>query len=264
MDEISFLVEETLQLSFLKEVDQIEECREKVVQIPEAKTQEGLIYHIQQSASVVIIRSFCSQDIAKDYENMMNHPEMYPSLRLAQIDQNIEKLKFIPMSYAHAEFINNSVHNQRYPLDEEQICNISDQGYSWWLVPREDGFEVVTRIIHGTSDEVVKLGPLGDRSTAQNFLKKFGAFFQEQNLSLSLIVEPHRFRFTVPDEGLKEELIQLFEYGEIGPDIESLFGLLAKANKETELESVWFYLNELAAMRRFWIQVCYDISSERF
>ncbi len=42
-----------------------------------------------------------------------------------------------------------------------------------------------------------------------------------------------------------------------------LFKLLSKkADSDGTLESLWYYFQELASIRRFWIQVQYDLESK--
>jgi hypothetical protein len=63
------------------------------------------------------------------------------------------------------------------------------------------------------------------------------------------------------DEFILDELQDFFEYGILGQGIRDLFKLLIKRlQNHSDLETLWIYLQELSAMRRFWIQINYDIS----
>ena len=86
------------------------------------------------------------------------------------------------------------------------------------------------------------------------------ALMQKAGLNLNIQNETNRVQFNDGEEFLLEELKDLFEFGLIGEGLENLFKLLARRiNGHSQLETLWLYINEIAAMRRFWIQVQYDL-----
>jgi hypothetical protein len=75
--------------------------------------------------------------------------------------------------------------------------------------------------------------------------------------------ETKRVQFNDCEEFILEELKDIFEFGVITDTFRDLFKILAKNTHDTALlEGTWFYIHELAAMRRFWIQIQYDLNPE--
>jgi hypothetical protein len=75
--------------------------------------------------------------------------------------------------------------------------------------------------------------------------------------------EVNRVQFNECDDFILEELRDLFEVGVITKTFQDLFRILSKkVDDKSLLEETWFYFNELAAMRRFWIQIQYDLNAE--
>lgn len=265
MDEIDFLVSETF-----KHFHENYQKAEDVIATPEVAkfrpglpTDPGILYHIQKSPSVFVIRTLVSQNIREDYLRIMESPEDYPSLRLTPGDSHELESRlrfFIVDNQYQAEVIHDQLNNRRFPVDEEMMCNLSDPGFSWWMTMKEGTLQVAFNLSSSLDDCAYKLGPLGDRELAvKNFLQ-FGELLSRSGLLLSVQNEPNRVVFEEGEKLLLEDLQDLFEMGVIGDGISDLFRLLAKkSNPKGELESTWYYFQELASIRRFWIQVQYDL-----
>jgi hypothetical protein len=72
--------------------------------------------------------------------------------------------------------------------------------------------------------------------------------------------EPNRVVFDEDEKLLLDDIRDIFEMGVIGSGITDLFRLLAKKNADDgAMESLWYYFQELASIRRFWIQIQYDL-----
>ena len=81
-------------------------------------------------------------------------------------------------------------------------------------------------------------------------------------LMLSIQNEPNRVIFEEEEKLLIQDIQDLFEMGVIGDGLSELFRLLAKKSVESgTMESLWYYFQELACIRRFWIQIQYDLES---
>lgn len=277
MDDIQFLLTETLshfdknypekdslvvnpdEYSFAWDSEQSSESEG----LPETA---GLLYHIQKSTSLFVIRTFISSNIRRDYDEVVNSPENYPSLRLIETD-SIEdlsaKLRFFTVdNLCHAELIHEYVNNRRFPRFEENVCNISDPGFSWWMVKKEKKFQVALTLSLSSEDGMIKLGPLGDHQVALKRMSEFESLLSDVGLALNFQMETNRFVVEgSEDDLLMDDLRDLFEFGVIGDDLANLFRLLAiKLPSDPRLETTWFYFEELAAMRRFWIQTFYDLT----
>lgn len=225
----------------------------------------GILYHIQKSTSIFVIRTWVSQNIREDYRAVLTAPEIYPSLRLLEggSDSVVERLRFFPVDeLSQAEIIHDQLSNRRFPVNEEMMCNLSDPGFSWWLTKKDGSFHVSFTLSVIGSSTTVKLGPLGDQQLALHSFQALEHLFQEAGLVLNVQNEMNRVQFSDGEEFLIEELQDLFEYGVVSEGLTQLFKLLARNIADhAQLESAWFYLQELACMRRFWIQIEFDINS---
>ena len=270
MDDIGLMVDETFRhhkIHFLKEEineeeESLPEDHEVINLLPE---EAGLIYHLQKSTSLFVIRTLVVHNIKETYLKILQNPEEYPSLRLLEGGScDVEKkLRFhIFDEISQAEVVHDQINNRRFPIFEESICNLSDPGFSWWLSPKNDGFQIsFTLSVHAEGS--TKLGPLGDHGLALKFFQKMEEIVQESGLVLNIQNEVNRVQFNQGEEFILTELKDLFELGVIGEGLTSFFSLMSKRVKEiSQLETLWFYLKELAAMRRFWIQVEYDLGND--
>lgn len=268
MDEMEFLVNQTLnhfQQNF--NAEKVPTIGEDLYFDPqdELPTAPGVIYHIQRTASVFVIRTFVSANIRDDYRQMIIMPENYPSLRLLEggKDKIADCLRFFIVENKYqAEIIHDQLNNRRFPKDEEMICNLSDPGFSWWMTKREQGFQVAFTLSAGVDEAPLKLGPLGDHQLAMKKFQEFSEIMSEANLPMNIENEMNRVQFGEGEDFLLEELKDIFEFGVVSDGLSDLFKILAKQFADhTQLETIWYYLNELAAIRRFWIQVQYDLNS---
>lgn len=266
MDEIELLVEQTLShynhnFSMKKFEDGDELIFDAQDELPSAP---GIIYHIQQTSSIFVVRTLVSQNIRDDYRLIVIAPENYPSLRLIEgTDQRVtEKLRFfIVENQYQAEIIHDQLNNRRFPVDEEMICNLSDPGFSWWLTKKGLSFQLSFTLSVGMDESPIKLGPLGDHQLALRNFQDLAQILSQAQLPVNIQNEMNRVQFEEGDEFLLEEFRDLFELGVVNQGLSDLFKILARQLKDhSKLETIWYYLHELAAMRRFWIQIQYDLN----
>ncbi len=268
MDDIEFLVSETFKhfhTNYQKSEEEVVARPEAGVLHPGLPTDPGVLYHIQKSPSVFVIRTLVSQNIREDYLKILESPEDYPSLRLVETDVNeIEShLKFFIVENQHqAEMIHDQLNNRRFPKDEEMMCNLSDPGFSWWMTKKEGRLQVAFNLSSRVEDGTVKLGPLGDRELALKSFMQFAELLNRSGLPLLIQNEPNRVVFEEEEKLLIDDIQDLFEMGVIGTGMTDLFRLLAKKSLEDgAVESLWYYFQELASIRRFWIQIQYDVNA---
>ena len=271
MDEIELLVEETFK-HFQENFPQTtaEGDMKGPVTLPEENDSypenPGVIYHIQKTSSVFVIRTIVSPNIRHDFIRILERPEDFPSLRLLEggTGDLTEKLKFfIVENPSEAEIIHDQLHNRRFPVHEELMCNLSDPGFSWWLTKKPKGFQISFTMSVAQDENTIKLGPLGDRELAIRNFQVFEALVTSAGIEINVQNELNRVQFTDCEEFLQEELKDVFEFGVITQTLRDLFKILARKIKDSSsLEESWFYIHELAAMRRFWIQIQYDLNAE--
>jgi hypothetical protein len=276
MDEIELLVEETYKHFEARETNQHDSLRfegteenEESEELPETALlpeEAGLIYHVQKTNSVFVIRTFVSHNIREDFAKIIARPEDYPSLRLVEGESDIHtKLKFFMVEeLAHAEIIHDQLHNRRFPVNEEMMCNLSDPGFSWWLTKKTDGFQISFNLsVSADSENTIKLGPLGDRELAIRYFQVLASLVASAGIEMNIQNEMNRVQFSDCEEFILEELKDIFEFGVVTETLKDLFKILSHANSEhSQLQETWFYLHELAAMRRFWIQISFDLNVE--
>lgn len=268
MDDIEFMVAETFK-HFHETYGGVQEQKPVLPQVSDEEElanhpdQPGLIYHLQRSTSVFVIRTLASKNIRQDMQKILQEPELYPSLRLLESgsDDVESRLRFFILeNHLQAEIIHDQIANRRFPIHEEMLCNLSDPGFSWWLDKKESGFQL-SFTMSVSSDHTVKLGPIGDQQLALKSFKLMESLLQSAGLALNVQNEMNRVQFNEGEEFLLEELKDMFEYGVVGEGLQDLFCLLARRTSDhSELETLWLYLQELAAMRRFWIQIQYDLA----
>ncbi len=271
MDEIELLVAETFK-HFHENYGQ-NEVTDSPFMMPEGEEEEtlfpegpGILYHVQKSKSVFVVRTMVSQNIREDYKQIMDRPEDYPSLRLLEggIEDLATKLKFfIVENPFQAEIIHDQLHNRRFPIDEEMMCNLSDPGFSWWLTKKPKGFQLAFTMSVASDENTVKLGPLGDRELAVRNFQVLEELITSAGIGMNIQNEMNRVQFTDCEEFILEELKDVFEFGVVTQTLTDIFKILSKQVQDKgPLETTWFYLQELAAMRRFWIQIQFDLNAE--
>jgi hypothetical protein len=260
MDEIELLVAETFR-HFEENFSKTPQREEEEFLLPDGP---GVIYHVQKSSSIFVLRTLTSRSLRDDYRHILERPEDYPSLRLLEggPDEVSGRLKFFVVDdLSQAEIIHDQLNNRRFPVHEEMICNLSDPGFSWWLTKKEKGFQISFNL-SVASESSVKLGPLGDRELAVRSFQAFEALVSSAGIEMNIQNEVNRVQFTDCEEFILEELKDVFEFGVITDTLKDLFKILAKRSSAvSNLETTWFYLQELAAMRRFWIQIQYDLGN---
>jgi len=270
MDDIEFMVAETFRHfreNYQTEMPEVPSAEEALKNESEENDMisrgPGIIYHLQKSTSLFVVRTFVSQNLQADYNQILEFPENYPSLRLLETGAHSlsDKLRYFPLDHhVQAEIIHDLISNRRFPIHEEMMCNLSDPGFSWWLSKKASGFQLSFTLSVNGDGEPVKLGPIGDQQLAMRNFQLLGLLLNEAGLNLNVENESNRVQFNDGEEFLLEEIKDLFEFGVVGEGLENLFKLLARRIKDhSQLETLWFYLQEVAAMRRFWIQIQYNL-----
>lgn len=271
MDEIEHLVSETFKHFYQHhpehEMDFPEFAPdEKVEEVFELPEGPAILYHVQKSSSVFVIRTMVTHNVKEAYGKIIDRPEDYPSLRLLENgDQNLaQKLKFFVVdNFDQAEIIHDQLHNRRFPIKEEMLCNLSDPGFSWWLTKKQKGFQISFTMSVAADENTTKLGPLGDRELAVRNFQVLSELIELAGIDMNIQNETNRVQFTDCEEFILEELKDIFEFGVVTQTLNDIFRIIAKqVQDDSSLQTTWFYLQELAAMRRFWIQIEFDLNAE--
>jgi hypothetical protein len=264
-NEFNFLTEETVRLSeglsdreFEREfllsslgereghalIDQLQSQERTFPQAP------GLVYHLIKSGTTFSVRGVacdCIDDIANDLYSGEKH--ILRALRIEEKDLDEELLFFETEDQDQAEIIADAIFNKRFPLEEDILCNISDPGFSWWYARTSDGFRVNFKSHKLTdSGERIKLGPIGDVVVAAIRINRLKDHFKFHMPISEIIINEKQFVLKSSDatHPILKELMEIFELGIISDDS----ALLCELDKTLKL-----YLKEIAATRRFWLQI---------
>lgn len=230
---LDFLLQETFALAEMA----------KVIAKP---ASPGLIYRIDDGGSTFCVRALATKNIDHEFNNLN-----FAALKITE-DFPLESLFYFELpTIEQAEAVIEQLCNRRFPKQEDSLCNISDPGFSWWMDLQSDRFEIFFRS-HGINraDKYIQLGPIGDQKMATLRLG------QVQNLIRSSF-QVNEFSNT--SKG--------FAIGTLKPDhlgFKSFRDIFLKGDNQTSLESfpengfgrtLYFYFQELAAIRKFWIEL---------
>jgi hypothetical protein len=212
----------------------------------------GLLYRIDKGISTFCLRGLASEDLMWDIEAIERQDvDVMRSLKINEEEQIQEVRFFETDDYPMAETIVDQMINRRFPRQESMLCNLSDPGFSWWMDEGHGKFAIYFQS-HGIERDssLVQLGPLGDPMIAYRRLGR----------ALSVL---RRF-FPINEYGVTEKVFEIsttnashqgyeafaniFLHGEF-PFQEILSELTG------EEHTLFLYLREVAALRRFWLTV---------
>lgn len=230
--------------------------------LPEAVA--GILYHLEIKASTFVIRIWPSLNLAEDYQQIIDQPENYPSLRLLGDEIPVEqKLKFFESdSFILAQEIKKQLGNKRFPIFEEHILNVSDPSDSWWVVKEKSQLRVFFKLSRTESmDKLIKLGPLGDTELAVEMFTKLYGYFQMLFPIADYSCDHGQLNIRCEREHdpVFKALVQIFEQGDADHEFWNyLRELEVQAQHKPYLESLQkanFFIMQIATMRRFWLQI---------
>lgn len=212
----------------------------------------GLIYRLDKGISTFCLRGLASEDLMWDVEAIERQDvDVMRSLKINEESQLEEVNFFETDDYAMAETIADHMINRRFPRQESMLCNLSDPGFSWWMDEGSGKFSIYFQS-HGIERDssLVQLGPLGDPMIA----------FRRLGRALGIL---RRF-FPINEYGVTEKAFEIsttnashegyeafakiflmgeFPFQEILPQLSG------------EEHTLFLYLREVAALRRFWLTV---------
>lgn len=231
------------QLSFLEE-DILEEspiCEMTEFLYPD---HSGIIIDLERSGGTVKFHVEAVESLLKFRQNL-DFPENFEATpdRLTEWLENKDQLIFFEtVNFYRAELLRDQFNGKRFPLREEWLCNLSDPGFSWWLVRNDDCSVSIKFQSYGIDDRsrATKLGPIGDKNFTLAMLEKYQEQFKK-NFDLASISFDQRSVTFHPKHKLAKNfhrLVDLLSTGE---------------NDESNLSSELLFLDELIDCRKLWI-----------
>ncbi len=257
MDDLSFLVNQTLKGQSCDWIEADDEGWEPEVEVPLAPAKPGLFFHVDYHGGTFVIRSLLSDDLSIDLSKIKASPEDYPTLRLLSEGRvKWHKLNYFPCEFREeAEMLHQRLGMRRFPVKEENVCNISDPGFSFWLEKSTQGFTLHPKI-KNLATNTQRIGPVLDFKIAQRRWSELAQVFSELPVVIEFRQESGSLCFYTEESWLNEAFESIFRNGEFTQELSDVFKLLAKRSKELPLlETAWYFLQEAALARRFWIKV---------
>jgi hypothetical protein len=211
----------------------------------------GVIFKVEKGPSTICIRVLPAENLEQSSQQLIDKNQDY--LRVLKVDNNdeLQSLKFFETSsYRWGVVIQQQLANQRFPIEEDRFCNISDPGFSWWMEKGTDWFRIhFKNICFSERSKVVKLGPLGELFDSKSSLLEFSEYIKGLFPMDEFVCSERHLSVHSHPQFLSQffELKNLFLRGEM-PYIE---------NRENEKIIEMF--TQICVLRKFWSQIESDI-----
>jgi hypothetical protein len=248
-------VQPSVLITSVPEIPVMEEVGEIAPGLPQGA---GLLYRIEKGQSTFCLRILPCHNIESSYSKIESgESSQRKILKLNEEDALDEVSFFETFDYALAEVLTDQFANRRWPYHEEQVCNISDPGHSWWMhLDEQNGiFKIYFRIQSiETHKNLIQLGPIADLKLAQFCFRDaqalFSSLFPVEEFSLSdkyLLVKT----FDVGSQNF-QKLASLFLTGD-----SHVLGTKTPAN--AQMKTLHLFLRELALSRKFWMDLTHKL-----
>lgn len=225
----------------------------------------GIIYKLDSSIGTFCVRGFPTENIALSMKelNKTTGPKR-SQLKLSPEDGLTQVKFFVTKSLELAEAIKEQIVNRRFPHQEDSVCNISDPGFSWWMNADElnentedsGRFEIFFKA-HSVNrmEKFIQLGPIGDSSLAAQRMNQARALLSDSFPISEYSCDEKNFSIATskPDHLGFIAFKNIFLHGENETELENF--------PETPVgRSLFYYFQELATVRKFWIEVKASLS----
>lgn len=219
----------------------------------------GLLFVFARTGPTFCLRGIVAKCIKDEYEKIKSDYLLLSDyFRLEADEENIDHVRFHETgSVELAEVIRDQFFNRRFPIEEDVLCNLSDPGFSWWLRKGTMACDLYFRS-HGVNraQELVGLGPMGDRGIAS---LRFRSLLEQ----LSMLGSITELNCTEKQVGFKIAPVSLDLMKEWTDFLE--FGILPqnflRHLEELKDKTLYYYTQELAALRVFWIEIEHELKN---
>lgn len=225
----------------------------------------GIIYKLDSSIGTFCVRGFPTENIALAMKDIYKSTSPKRSqLKLGEEDGLSQVKFFVTKSVELAEAIKEQIVNRRFPHQEDSVCNISDPGFSWWMNADElnemgeasGRFEIFFKA-HGVNrmDKFIQLGPIGDSTLAIQKMNQARTLLNDSFPIIEYSCDEKNFSVATskPDHLGFIAFKNIFLHGENETELENF--------PDTSVgRSLFYYLQELATVRKFWIEVKASLS----
>lgn len=246
--------------SFFTEEDEIEAevADHSESEFPEAP---GVVYHLQIGVSTFAIRAIATSDIDETMIYLKTgEAGLLSALKLEASEgefQDISAVRYFETeSVELAQMVTDQLANRRFPRVEDQLCNLSDPGFSWWLAEEENKFTIYYKS-HGLGREerFLKLGPVGDRMIHSKRMQALRPLLQGLFPIKEWVSTDKVFSVECVGNHPGFELFKrLFTHGQWPVD-HAAFGASRLG------VTLYLHLQEVSTMRAFWAQVDSEVKA---
>lgn len=215
----------------------------------------GVIYTLQKGKGTFGMKGAAVLSISDTFKGLEGNTELLGKLRI-NLEGDLNAVEYFQTeSYEGAEVLVDTMMSRRFPYQEDMICNISDPGFSWWGNFSQTSFEIHF-LSHQVerSGQLVRLGPVGDRKIAARRFKQFFLLFSQYINKENFVCTEKVFSYSVEKmSGIFFDLKNLFFMGVFSETLKTLTSLD---------KTLYYYLEELATARRFWLEVERKVKTE--
>lgn len=212
----------------------------------------GIIFRIERGQNTYCLRGFVSSQLAESFDYVKSgKTDLLASLKMNDLSLIEEVHFFETPSFEIAESIKDEMFNRRFPIEEDVLCNLSDPGYTWWFQETENKLFIYFRAQSiDRQNRYTKLGPIGDVKIAEKRLREASVILRNSIPLSEFTCNEKQFMIatTRPDHPSFEHFKNIFLKGEnfTRPENfpDSAIG-----------RTLYFYFQELAWARQFWIQI---------
>ena len=205
--------------------------------------QPGIFYLLETTPSTFCVRALACADLAAAFTQL-------PQSSFGQ-KWNLttpQGLHYLACdNLGHAEMIVDYLSNKRLPRDQDLIGHLADRDFHWWW--QESGDQVTIYYGgHPTGEHFSKLGPLGDTRIAAVRFRHAYSFLQGLFPLAAFKADEEKVILRTADKenaSFKEFRELFMAGGKINPP----------PSNNREVQTLGLYFAELAAVRRFWLQV---------
>ncbi len=210
----------------------------------------GIFYFLDRGEKTFCVRGIPVEDASQVFRQIENGE--FNLEKFGNFDPSKNELNFFPTkSVSLAEILQNQICNQRFPINEDMIFNLSDPGFSWWMTIEDDGFRIFMR--HpgpDLMDKIINLGPLGDPKKAKRIFNEI--VFKLVNLFPieEFYCNEISFNLRVKDKKnfFFQALKDLFHRGSMEDEICEYFGAYLGPHHLN-------FFSEISAIRGFWVKI---------
>lgn len=214
----------------------------------------GLAFRIEKGGQTFCIRAALVDKIEylpKDLEH--GDRRLFKALRIDEIQQLRDVYTFETETLEMAEVIMDQFCNRRFPYHEEDLFNISDPGFSWWLQEGPGSLQISFQS-PGVGRRFSSIGPLGDSLIAFKRFQTLFHYLQEQGQGGEFIATARGISMNSGRH--KSELFDLLR-GLIveGRDVLPHLKFDSQFQGTKEYKTIILYLRELSFLRQFWLEI---------